>query len=184
MTDIDVERAALLSVPRKIDWKPYLAGAGIGVLSWIVFVVVANPIGITTAMSQVAGAIASVFLGADAVAANSYWKTHVPRIDYGVIFLLGVLLGAFASAAASGTFRIEKIPALWRGRFGESTPLRMGAAFTGGAILMFGARLAGGCTSGNGISQGLQLALVGWTFLAVMFPAGMLAAWLLFRPRR
>jgi uncharacterized membrane protein YedE/YeeE len=49
---------------------------------------------------------------------------------------------------------------------------------------MYGARMAGGCTSGNGISQGLQLALVGWTFLAVMFPVGMLTAWALFRDPR
>ena len=31
-------------------WTPYLVGVGIGVLSWIVFVVVANPIGITTSI--------------------------------------------------------------------------------------------------------------------------------------
>ena len=48
---------------------------------------------------------------------------------------------------------------------------------------MYGARLANGCTSGNGISGGLQLALSGWVFLVVMFPAGILTAFLLFRPR-
>ena len=37
----------------RIDWSPYLIGAGIGVLSWVVFVVVNNPLGITTALSQV-----------------------------------------------------------------------------------------------------------------------------------
>jgi uncharacterized membrane protein YedE/YeeE len=41
---------------------------------------------------------------------------------------------------------------------------------------MYGARMAGGCTSGNGISQSLQLAVVGWTFLAVMFASGMITA--------
>jgi uncharacterized membrane protein YedE/YeeE len=60
----------------------------------------------------------------------------------------------------------------------------MAVAFVGGALVMYGARMAGGCTSGNGISQGLQLALVGWTFLAVMFPVGMLTAWALFRDPR
>ena len=48
---------------------------------------------------------------------------------------------------------------------------------------MYGARLANGCTSGNGISGGLQLALSGWVFLTVMFPTGILTAFLLFRPR-
>ena len=37
----------------QINWSPYLAGAGIGILSWIVFVVVNNPIGVTTALSQI-----------------------------------------------------------------------------------------------------------------------------------
>ena len=184
MTDIDVERSVLVSVTDNVDWKPYAAGAGIGVLSWLAFAVVANPIGITTAMSQVAGAIASLFLGADAVAANSYWKTHAPRLDYGTLFLVGVMLGAFVSAAASGSLRVEKVPRLWSERFGGSTWRRMSAAFAGGVLVMFGARMAGGCTSGNGISQGLQLALVGWTFLAVMFPVAILTAFLILRPRR
>ena len=57
----------------------------------------------------------------------------------------------------------------------------MAAAFLGGAILLFGARLAGGCTSGHGISGTLQLALSGWIFFPVMFGAGIVTARLLFR---
>ena len=37
-------------------------------------------------------------------------------------------------------------------------------AFLFGAVSLFGARLAGGCTSGHGISGGLQLALSSWVF--------------------
>lgn len=57
-------------------------------------------------------------------------------------------------------------------------------AFIGGAPAIYGARMAGGCTGGNGISQGLQLAVVGWTFLVVMFASGLLTAWALFRPSK
>ncbi|APV52077.1 hypothetical protein BWI17_21850 [Betaproteobacteria bacterium GR16-43] len=181
MTDIDIEGAALLAVPRRIDWKPYLAGAGIGVLSWVVFAVVANPIGITTAMSQAAGGATAVVAGNDVVAGNAYWKIHPFKLDYGMLFLVGTFLGALASALAAGTFRVETIPGGWRERFGDSVPKRMAAAFAGGVLVMYGARMAGGCTSGNGISQGLQLAVVGWTFLAVMFPVGIATALLLFR---
>jgi uncharacterized membrane protein YedE/YeeE len=49
---------------------------------------------------------------------------------------------------------------------------------------MYGARMAGGCTSGNGISQGLQLAVVGWTFLMVMFTSGLITAAIMFRTRQ
>ena len=166
---------------RTIDWTPYLAGLGIGVLSWIVFVVVATPIGVTTAASQVAGGVASLVVGDEAVRANAYWAKHAFRLDYGTLFLVGIVVGALASALASGRFRFASVPSEWRKRFGPSVGKRYTLAFVGGMMAMYGARLAGGCTSGNGISQGLQLALVGWTFLAVMFAAGIATARLMFR---
>lgn len=165
----------------RIDWSPYLAGIGIGVLSWIVFVVVATPIGITTAGSQVAGGVASIFVGQEAVQANPYWARHPFRLDYGTLFLVGTFLGGLASALASGRFRLESVPVVWTERFGSSSAKRFAAAFIGGIIVMYGARMAGGCTSGNGISQGLQLAVVGWTFLAAMFATGLATAALMFR---
>lgn len=168
---------------KRVNWSPYLVGASIGVLSWVVFVVVANPIGITTAISQLAGGAASVAIGGETVAQNPYWAKHPMKLDYGTLFLVGTFLGALLSALTSRSFRIETIPPVWRERFGPSVTRRMVVAFVGGALAMYGARMAGGCTSGNGISQGLQLAVVGWTFLVVMFASGLGTAWLLFRPR-
>ena len=46
---------------------------------------------------------------------------------------------------------------------------------------MVGARLAGGCTSGHGISGSLQLALSGWLFFACVFASGMITARVMFR---
>jgi uncharacterized protein len=168
---------------KPIDWSPYLVGAGIGVLSWVVFVVVANPIGITTAISQLAGGAASVAVGGETVAQNPYWAKHPMKLDYGTLFLAGTFIGALLSALSSRSFSIETVPSVWRERFGPSVTRRMVVAFIGGALAMYGARMAGGCTSGNGISQGLQLAVVGWTFLVVMFTSGLATAWLMFRPR-
>jgi uncharacterized membrane protein YedE/YeeE len=48
---------------------------------------------------------------------------------------------------------------------------------------MYGARLAGGCTSGHGISGSLQLAVSSWTFFLTMFASGVLTALVLFRSR-
>lgn len=172
----------MTSMLRKEGWSPYWVGAGIGMLSWVVFVVVANPIGITTAISQVAGGVASVAVGTEAVSQNPYWARYPLKLDYGTLFLIGTFLGALASALVSGSFRVETVPSVWRERFGPSVSRRMVVAFIGGALAMYGARMAGGCTSGNGISQGLQLAVVGWTFLVVMFTAGLLTAWAMFRP--
>jgi hypothetical protein len=166
-----------------LDWVPYLAGLGIGVLSWVVFAVVATPIGVTTALSQLAGGVTSLAVGREAVEANAYWTQHPFRLDYGGLFLLGILLGAFASALSSRSFHLDRIPAVWKERFGTSRGKRYVVAFAGGMVAMYGARMAGGCTSGNGISQGLQLAVVGWTFLAAMFVSGAVTALLLFGHR-
>ena len=166
---------------RRIGWAPYLAGLGIGVLSCVVFVVVATPIGVTTAASQIAGGIASLAVGDEAVRANAYWAKNPFRLDYGTLFLIGIFLGGAASALTSHRFRIETVPTVWAQRFGPSVGKRYAFAFVGGIAAMYGARLAGGCTSGNGISQGLQLAVVGWTFLAAMFASGLVTARLMFR---
>lgn len=160
---------------------PYLVGAGIGVLSWVVFAVVNQPIGMSTALSQVSGAVAGVVVGEGPVRANPYWAKHAPKWDYGTVFLVGTFLGALASALVSRTFRLERVPSVWAERFGPSTAKRMVGALAGGALAMYGARMAGGCTSGHGISGALQLALSSWVFLAVMFAAGIATASLMFR---
>lgn len=182
MSSISMTRSAARA--QRIDWTPYAVGIGIGVLSWVVFVVVNNPLGITTALSQVAGGVATPILGAEAVAKNTYWAKNALALDYGTLFLAGTLLGGLVSALLAGTWKIEAVPSLWAERFGNSQLKRYVAAFVGGAIVMFGARLANGCTSGNGISGGLQLALSGWVFLAVMFVTGTLTAFALFRTNR
>ncbi len=162
-------------------WSPYLVGIGIGVLSWVVFVVVAAPLGITTAIGQIAGGVVSPIIGAETVASNAYWRTNVMKLDYGTLFLIGTFFGALASSLISRTFRFESIPSVWQERFGASKTRRFVVAFIGGAMAMYGARMAGGCTSGNGISQSLQLAVVGWTFMAVMFVSGVITAAILYR---
>ncbi len=164
----------------RTDWTPYLTGAGIGVLSWVVFAIADDPLGITTALSSVAGFAAMPFVGAATVWHNSYWAQNVPGLSYGTLFLLGVMLGAFAASIAARQFQVETVPAAWRRRFGASVPRRFAAAFLGGAIEMYGARLAGGCASGHGISGTLQLALSSWVFTILMFGTAILFGLFLF----
>ncbi len=166
---------------RRIDWSPYLVGAGIGILSWVAFAAFGDPLGVTTAYSRVASLFALPVIGADAVATNSYWKAMPLKWDYGVWFLVGIPFGAFLSAVLSGTWKLELVPEVWKERFGPSVVKRFAAAFLGGIVIMYGARLAGGCTSGHGISGGLQLALSSWVFLIVMFATGLVVSALMFR---
>lgn len=165
---------------RGIDWPPYLCGIGIGILSWIAFGLAHDPLGVTTAYSRVASLFALPIIGAGGVAGNSYWKAMPLSLDYGVLFLVGLMLGSFSSALFSGSLRIELMHSNWRRRFGGSLVKRFAAAFSGGVIIMYGARLAGGCTSGHAISGGLQLAVSSWVFLLVMFGSGLVFSSLIF----
>jgi len=97
--------------------RPYMVGVGIGILSWIVFAVVNNPIGISTAVSQASGAVAEGVIGKEAVLSNPYWKQNVPRWDYGTLFLVGTFGGALLSAFLGRSFRIETVPEVWEQRF-------------------------------------------------------------------
>jgi uncharacterized membrane protein YedE/YeeE len=162
-------------------WNPYLVGAGIGLLSMAVFWLADNPLGISTALSQASGACAAAVMGWDQVGANAYWAKHVPKWDYGTLFLVGTFLGGLAAAVSGKGFRIEAVPDVWRERFGPSVIKRMAGAVLGGVLVMYGARLAGGCTSGHGISGSLQLAVGSWTFFMVMFAAGTATALIVFR---
>ena len=165
----------------KARWNPYLVGIGIGVLSWCAFGLVNQPLGISTALSSVSSVCALPMMGSEGVAQNAYWAKTPFKWDGGMLFLVGTFFGSALSVLASRTFRWEKVPATWSQQFGSSIPKRLAAAFLGGVIIMFGARMAGGCTSGHGISGSLQLALSSWAFFLTMFVSGILTALVLFR---
>jgi uncharacterized membrane protein YedE/YeeE len=166
------------------SWNPYLVGALIGVLSLLTFSIADKPIGMSTGIAQASGACALPFLGGEGVAANTYWaKKAIPQWDYGSLFVFGSFLGALLSALMSGSLQITKVPEVWRERFGSSVPKRMVTAFLGGVVILYGARLADGCTSGHGISGSLQLAVSSWTFFLVMFASGIATAFVIFGRR-
>lgn len=162
----------------------YLVGAGIGLLSCLAFALVDKPIGMSTAVAAISGTVAMPLVGIEAVQENPYWAKNGPAWDYGTLFLIGTFLGALIHALATRSFRWRFLSDTWRERFG-ATPLARGAtAFAGGVLALYGARLAGGCTSGHGISGTLQLAVSSWLFFAVMLAAGILVARLLFSSPR
>ena len=176
-------QAAAGSATRSFLWNPYAVGAGLGVLSWVVFAVVNQPLGISTSLSAASGACAAPLLGAEAVQSNAYWAKHAFKWDYGMFFLVGTFLGSLISSFASRSLRVETVPSVWSEYFGASAVKRFIAAFIGGVLVLFGARMEGGCTSGHGISGSLQLAVSSWLFFLMMFASGIATAAILFRKR-
>ena len=156
---------------RQHAWSPYLVGALLGVLCWFAFASADTPLGVSTSFVRVVGLAEQAALPEHA-AHNAYFEKTKLKIDWQFMLVIGMFLGAYVSGALSGDRQVESVPRLWQERFGSSVALRAAAAFVGGATLMFGARLAGGCTSGHGISGALQLAASGWVFFAAVFVSG------------
>jgi hypothetical protein len=124
-------------------WSPYVAGALVGLLLILSVWVSDKYVGASTTFVRTAGIIESQFLP-DRVANLEYFKKEKPMVDWQSLFVAGILIGAFISAASSRSFRIQALPDMWRERFGSSIVKRAFAAFLGGFIAIFGARLADG----------------------------------------
>ncbi len=80
---------------------------------------------------------------------------------------IGTFLGAFiASIFVSRRFSAFRpiIPPSWRNRFGPSQIKRAFGSFGGSFLMLFGARMAGGCASGHILSGGIQMADSAWLF--------------------
>ena len=180
--------ACQLKTPR---WSPYVVGAGIGALSWVTFALMGKALGTSTSMVQAAGA-AEALVAPEHVENNAYFAKHIvstadkanPIVDWQVALVLMLVVGAFIAHKLGREKRQPTVPALWEKRFGPSKIKRYTFAFIGGVILLFGARMAGGCTSGHGISGGLQLAVSSYVFLAGMLATGITTAFILFNQRK
>ncbi len=160
-------------------WSPYVVGAAIGILVWIGFIFSNKAIGCSTAYARTAGMGERLVRG-DKVEDKPYYKEFVPKIDWEWMLVLGVVIGAFISSTLSGSFRIETVPRIWQESFGSSAILRYVGALIGGSLLGFGARMAGGCTSGHGISGTSQLSLGSWLAFIFFFIGGILTAVILY----
>jgi uncharacterized membrane protein HdeD (DUF308 family) len=125
-------------------WSPYLAGALAGVVGILSVVIAGKYFGASTSFVRTAGMIEQ-FFGPERVAQMDYFIRVAPKIDWQWMFMIGIVLGAFISAVTSGSFKWQSVPDMWAERFGAgSVGKRAVFAFFGGAVAIFGARLAGG----------------------------------------
>lgn len=159
------------------QWSPYAVGAAIGVLNWFAFATVNRGIGVTTAFEEAA----TLLLHALGLGGG---PGSPVKIGWEWTLLLGLLVGAWISARLSGDHGKTSVPSLWAERFGDRPGPRLAVAFVGGFLLMFGARLAQGCTSGHGITGVMQLAVSSWVFVVGLFLSGGIVARLLFGKQR
>lgn len=160
-------------------WSPYTVGIGIGILSCCAFLLSDKTIGCSTAFTRSSGMVEKLFRGKK-VAEKMYYKKFVPEVDWEWMLVLGILIGSFISSMLSGQFQIDWIPSKWAEAFGDVISTRCIVAILGGIIMGIGARWAGGCTSGHGISGTLQLALSSWIAAICFFIGGIASAMFFF----
>lgn len=145
-------------------WNPLATGAVVGIvaaaawpLSWATGR--EDGLGITTPSANLIGVIVT---------------GDTSRFDWGVLLVLGILLGSYIAAKASGEFRV-RVP--------DATIIIR--SILGGLLMGVGAAWAGGCSIGNALVQTSLLSWQGWIALVFQILGVGAAAWvLLIRPRQ
>ena len=162
---------------KKRSPKPYtnsiIAGVLLGLVLFSVYFFTGDGLGASGGANRVAVWLAKVIAPA--------WVNSQPYlIKYGggsknpldsfiVMLDIGVLIGGFLSAWFFGRFSFETIKGP-----NIKVSVRGIIAFFGGTLAGFGARLARGCTSGQGLNGAATLSVGSWAFLLAFFLGGYL----------
>lgn len=130
-------------------WNPFATAVVIGIIATIAWPLSAatgrnSGLGITTPSANL-----TTFLGTG----------DASLVDWGVMLVIGILVGSFIAAKASGEFRI-RVP-------DQGTVVK---SILGGVGMGVGAAIAGGCTVGNAMVSTAQFEYQGWvaTFFMIV----------------
>jgi len=154
------------------------AGIALAVLNCIVFLKIGmdRQLGASTAYPYLANLISGN-------TNNEYFTKSIKAGSWELIFLGGTLISGLVISLLRKDFKIKLIHSNWERYKGNSAGRRIIWAMFGGFILIFGARMAGGCTSGHVISGGMQLSVSSLIFAFFVF-AGLLITGKLFYRKR
>ncbi|MCY3002762.1 MAG: YeeE/YedE thiosulfate transporter family protein [Planctomycetota bacterium] len=141
-----------------LDWPFWIAGACIGGFVPLFALVSGKLLGISSGYSELCS-IAKP-------AGPERWKLW---------FALGLPLGGFAASGLAGTHRLETVAEPVRAALGVGDVATLALLVVGGALIGYGARTAGGCTSGHSI-VGLALGAKSSLVATLGFMAGGFAA--------
>ena len=150
------------------DLKWLYAGIALAILNGIVFLstVTDRQIGASTFYPYLSDVLAGV-------TENEYFTKIEKSGNWEMIFLGGAFFSGLLLSLIRKDFKLTLIHENWKKYKDNSATSRIVWSFVGGFILIVGARMAGGCTSGHVISGGMQLAASSLIFAAFVF-AGLL----------
>lgn len=160
--------------------NPYIGGIGIGTILFLSFFLIGKGLGGSGALTRL------LAFGLDSVAPE-----YAGTVDYFGGYLTGslhpldnwlvyMLIGIFAGGLIAG-IQGKRIKTIMLKGENTTNRRRVLTAFFGGILVAFGARLAGGCTSGLALTGASVLAVAGWVFFLSVFASGLAVAFLIRR---
>lgn len=151
------------------DRRWIVSGIGLALLNTVLLLNVsaARPIGASTAFPYTADVISGT-------TNNAYFPTIQGHGRWELFFLAGAGLAGLIFSLVKKDFELRLVHKRWQQYKGNNPWERIVWSLIGGFVLIFGARMAGGCTSGLILSGGMQLARSGLIFAAFTFPSFLL----------
>ena len=174
-----------MTTQAKPYWSPYVAGFGLGLVLLASFLMTGKGLGASGGFGRL-GALAVGRVAPEHIQtlehARGLVTSEVPILKDGLVFvLIGTAIGGFIGALSAG--RLKRFGTVERGP-NASKLLRLSLALAGGVLMGFAARMGRGCTSGQALSGGAQLALGSWAFMFAVFGGGFAFAWFVRRQWR
>lgn len=159
------------------EWSWWKGGVALGLLSAFAFLTY-KPLGVSTSYPRaVALALNTVF--PDWVSNNAYFQTVPPVVDWQLMLVIGIVIGGFLAGrvqrralASPANVAQDTTGPVCAVNEGSESRRPSALMFIGGFLIIFGARLAGGCTSGHVITGMTQLAVASFIFAAMVFAVG------------
>jgi uncharacterized membrane protein YedE/YeeE len=170
-------------------WNWRIGGLALGLI-FFAAVALVKPIGVSTQFVILDGIIAKSFSPDIVVqdkasksgysspnpylnkSGGKYAKSVANPWNYSFIFVLSMIVGGLLGrffTCPEGENPFGTIPEHHRRRFGETPAFRYLLAFIGGVLVLWGSRMAGGCTSGHMMSGMMQTAISGYLFAFAVF---------------
>jgi len=169
-----MHRGAAKPPPTLLPW--WLAGLALGGIL-VVAMAVKGPLGASTSYVRAVGGLTCV-VAPEAAQHNAYFQRTGLGLGFEEMFVLGTPLGALILALWRRKYRPQSRPdaAPYPTTLDARRGRRLLVAAIGGVFLLFGARLAGGCTSGHVLSGVSQLAISSFLFFLGAFGAAIVTA--------